>query len=48
MVGGNETVRGQWPFIVALYLLETDEFFCGGVLIAPQYVLTGKQTGNKS
>lgn len=45
VVGGNETVRGQWPFIVALYLgQEIDQFFCGGVLISPQHVLTGKLT----
>lgn len=41
VVGGAEVVRGSWPFIVAMHLLETEKFFCGGTLISTQHVLTG-------
>lgn len=40
VVGGTQTYRGQWPFLVALHHLETDKFFCGGSLISAQHVLT--------
>lgn len=42
VVGGTEIVRGQWPFIVALRLLTTKQYFCGGTLISTQHVLTGE------
>lgn len=42
VVGGTETIRGQWPFLVALFNLETSKFFCGGSLITTKHVLTGK------
>jgi hypothetical protein len=38
---GTETSRGQWPFLVALYHLENEKFFCGASLISTQHVLTG-------
>lgn len=41
--GGNETKRGQWPFLVALHHLESKRFFCAGSLITSQHVLTGEK-----
>lgn len=42
VIGGTASKRGQWPFLVALYNLETNKFFCGGSLITSKNVLTGK------
>lgn len=41
-IGGRETERGQWPFLVALFNFEENQFFCGGNLISSKNVLTGK------
>lgn len=41
-VGGTQTKRGEWPFLVALYNIEQAMFFCGGSLVTNQHVLTGK------
>lgn len=41
VIGGVEVDRGQWPFLVALYHIEQQQFFCGGSLITTQHVLTG-------
>lgn len=38
---GDTTVRGQYPFLAALYLSKTDTFFCGGTLLSARHVLTG-------
>lgn len=40
VVGGNETKRGQWPFMAALLLESTNQFFCGGSIITTSHVLT--------
>lgn len=42
VVGGTEIIRGQWPFIAALRLLETKKYFCGGSLISTHHVLSGE------
>ncbi|XP_074649469.1 chymotrypsinogen B-like [Tubulanus polymorphus] len=39
IVGGHETRRGSWPWQVAI-LNHWKEQYCGGTLIAPQWVLT--------
>lgn len=39
---GTETLRGQWPFIAALFEAKEDQFFCGGTLISVKHVMTGK------
>lgn len=38
IMGGCETVRGKWPFMVAL--IWDGNFFCGGNLISLKHVLT--------
>lgn len=38
VVGGEEVVKHEWPWQVAV--LKGNEQFCGGTLIAPQWVLT--------
>ena len=38
-VGGNHTVRGQWPWIVAIHYritVSASDFFCGGTLISSE------------
>jgi secreted trypsin-like serine protease len=45
VVGGNEVVRGSYPWMVALMKLEDNEppmYFCGGSLISKKHVLTGE------
>lgn len=39
---GNATLRGEWPFIVALYKVRPVAYICGGTLISNRHVLTGK------
>lgn len=43
VIGGQDTKRGHWPFLAALYNLRDRKFFCGGSLITQQHVLTGKK-----
>lgn len=40
--GGNETKKGEFPFLAALYDLEIAQVFCGGSLITTRDVITGK------
>lgn len=40
IVGGTETKRGQYPFLVALHHIATERFFCGGSLVSSRHVLT--------
>lgn len=41
IVNGTVTLRGEWPFIVALYQVKHPKYFCGGTLISHKHVLTG-------
>eukprot|EP00644_Phytophthora_capsici_P011131 jgi/Phyca11/110668/e_gw1.18.546.1 len=38
--GGSEANIDNYPYIASLRFEEQDETFCGGTLIAPQYILT--------
>ncbi|XP_047477044.1 proclotting enzyme-like [Penaeus chinensis] len=42
VVGGDESRRGQWPWVAAVWLHGPKKtvFWCGGSLISKQYVLT--------
>jgi secreted trypsin-like serine protease len=41
IVGGSEAPEGKFPYQVRLYVsMDDDKGFCGGSLIAPQWVLT--------
>ena len=42
IVGGNSTYEGQYPWMVAIYLLGNGkrEFWCGGALVSPTHVVT--------
>lgn len=42
ILGGTETVKGQFPFMVALMKAADRRFFCGGNLITSRHVLTGE------
>lgn len=42
VLDGNETRRGELPFLCALYSYELEKFFCGGALITSRHVLSGK------
>lgn len=41
IIPGTPTLRGQWPFIAALYAVHPSKYFCGGTLISSKHVLTG-------
>ncbi|GAB6026967.1 hypothetical protein CHUAL_013636 [Chamberlinius hualienensis] len=42
VVGGDESIAGQWPWMTAIYLQHNGivEYWCGGALILPNYILT--------
>lgn len=42
MFGGNQTQKGEWPWIVAFFFQPGDRFFCGGSLISIKHVLSGE------
>jgi secreted trypsin-like serine protease len=42
VVYGEETLPGEFPFLVALYKFENDKFFCAGSLITRRHVLSGE------
>ncbi|KAJ6642104.1 Platelet glycoprotein V [Pseudolycoriella hygida] len=37
---GNKTVRGEWPFIAALFEVNPVQYICGGTVISNKHVLT--------
>jgi hypothetical protein len=43
VVGGTPAAEGRWPDAVALFV--DDQFFCSGVLVAPDLVLTAGHCG---
>lgn len=40
IVGGSESSPGDWPFLAAILGGPEEVFYCAGVLIADQWVLT--------
>uniref|UniRef100_A0A6B2EK78 limulus clotting factor C n=1 Tax=Phlebotomus kandelakii TaxID=1109342 RepID=A0A6B2EK78_9DIPT len=40
IIGGRNSKRGRWPWQVALYNQEYENFFCGGTLISKYWVIT--------
>lgn len=41
ILGGKEVLKGEWPFIAALYYARQFKYFCGGTIISNKHVLTG-------
>ena len=39
IIGGHEAIPGRYPYMVGL-INDRNEIFCGGTLVAPQWVLT--------
>lgn len=40
VVNGTKSTKGQWPWLVALFDIQSNEFFCGGSLINDQMIIT--------
>lgn len=40
VIGGGESSPGDWPFLAAILGGPEEVFYCAGVLIADQWVLT--------
>lgn len=41
IIGGTKTPRGKWPWLVALFVVEENKFFCGATLISDRHILSG-------
>lgn len=41
-IRGNGTIRGDFPFLCALYNVEHNTMFCEGTLVTSKHVLTGE------
>lgn len=41
ILAGNEVVKGEWPFLAALYYARYCNYFCGGTIISNKHILTG-------
>lgn len=41
IIEGNQTLKGFWPFSVAIVEVQEHRPFCGGTLISRKHVLTG-------
>lgn len=44
IIGGVDSPRGKWPWLVALFYIEENKFFCGATLISDRHILTGEKT----
>lgn len=42
ILGGEEALKNQWPFIAALLKVEDSSYFCGGTIVTNKHVLTSK------
>lgn len=42
IVNGEESKRGEFPFLVALIRISDQKFFCAGNLITKTHILTGE------
>lgn len=38
---GEEAIKGEFPFLMALFEIARDKFFCGANLISKRHALTG-------
>lgn len=38
--GGVQSKKDQWPWLVALYSIDSDKYFCGGTLLSSQLIST--------
>lgn len=38
--GGTNSTRGNWPWLVALFLVDENKFLCGSTLISRRHLLT--------
>lgn len=45
---GNETTRGEWPFLAALFDTENETFFCSGTLITQRHILTSENSNYRT
>jgi len=47
IVGGSESSPGDWPFLAALLGGPEEVFYCAGVIISDQWVLTASHCVGK-
>jgi secreted trypsin-like serine protease len=42
IVNGTQSDQGQWPWLVAIYKIQGNQFICGGTLISADSIITVK------
>jgi secreted trypsin-like serine protease len=41
-IGGKQSEKNQWPWLVAFVHTQANTFFCGGSLLSERHILSGE------
>lgn len=44
IAGGDESRKGQWPWLASLFKKNSNKFFCGSSIISKKHLLGGKKS----
>lgn len=41
VINGNDTFRGEYPWIAAIFHAELNKYLCGGTILTNKFIITG-------